>query len=61
MEPEGLQMASQTKVLSKQKETKGTVVYGSKDADAAVGVVYVAKAFLGEPIPETIELTVKVG
>lgn len=54
-------MASQTKVLSKQKETKGTVVYGSKDADAAVGVVYVAKAFLGEPIPETIELTVKVG
>jgi len=52
-------MASVTKTFQKSKETKTTVVYENKDADSAIGVVYIKKSFLGEPIAETVEITVK--
>ena len=46
--------------MQKQKETPGTAVYGCKEAGTPIKTVYVEKSFLGNTVPETIEVTVTV-
>lgn len=46
-------------VLTKQKETKGTVVYGSDKDDAPIPSVYIKKHALMGVHPETITVTVE--
>ena len=46
-------------MMTKMKETKGTVVYESKDVNAAISVVYVKKTGLPATPPENIKISLE--
>lgn len=50
-------------VLTMTKETKGTFVYGTDDPFAPASSIYVKKTAFGkgQPVPQTITLTITPG
>lgn len=59
-------MKTQTVTLTLDRTTKGTVRYKAEGRDddhdvAIVSLVYLQKPHIGEPVPETIRITVEEG